>query len=196
MSTMYDDPPFPLGQLGGISGPTDVLVASSAPAGSDFYGIIKLFPDVNPITGRVRSNRVKKCLAVKNTSGITLAAKRLVTLKAGSLFEVDGYGFRTDGVTSGVVDEYLTAGVPNGEVFWITIDGPTEVALGLASQAAADTDLVALTSAASTDASTAGRAQTASVTTVGQHRSTFGRALSASATTAADILASVFFSRR
>jgi hypothetical protein len=119
-----------------------------------------------------------------------------VTLKSGSLFEVDGYGFRTDGVTSGVVDEYLTAGVPNGEVFWITIDGPTEVALGLASQAAADTDLVALTSAASTDASTAGRAQTASVTTVGQHRSTFGRALSASATTAADILASVFFSRR
>jgi len=194
--SMYDDPPFPLGQLGGFTGPSDVLVASGAAAGSDWYGIVKLFPDTNPITGRLRSNRVKKCLAVKNSTGITLAAKRLVTLKAGSLFEVDGYGFRTDGIVSGVVDEYLTAGVPVNEVFWITIEGPTEVALGLASQAAADTDLVALTSAASTDASTAGRAQTASVTTVAQLRSCFGRALSASATTAADILASVFFQRR
>ena len=196
MSSIYDDPPFPLGQLGGFIGQSDVLVASGAPLGSGWYGGVKVFPDINPITGRVRSNRLKKCLAVKNSSGITLAAKRLVTFKSGSMFEVDGYGFRTDGVASGVVDEYLTAGVPNGEVFWITIEGPTEVALGLASQAAADTDLVALTSAASTDASTAGRAQTASVTTIGQHRSNFGRALSASATTAADILASVFFTRR
>jgi hypothetical protein len=196
MSTMYEDPPFPLGQVLGTTTPSDILVSPSVPVGSNVYGMVKLFPDVNPITGRVRSNRIKKCLAVRNSSGITLAAKRLVSLKSGSLHEVDGYGFRTDGIVSGVVDEYLSGGCPAGEVCWITIEGPTEVSLGLASQAAADTDLVALTSAASTDASTAGRAQTANVTTVAQLRSVFGRALSASATTAADVLASVFLSRR
>jgi hypothetical protein len=88
-----------------------------------------------------------------------------------------------------VVDEHLTsAGVANNDVFWITVQGPTEVKLGPAQQAAVETSLVALTAAASTDSTTAGQAQTGAATFL--QAGYIGRALSAG-TTGQNVLALV-----
>jgi len=174
------DPPFALGQTLGVSSTSD---------GVGWVGAVKQFPDVVPSTGKIRSNRVKTCIAVRNTSGVALLPKRVVTFKSGSISEVDGYSNATDEISAGVVDEHLPAsGVANNDVFWITITGPTEVKLGPGQQAAADTSLVALTAAASTDSTTAGQAQTAAATYL--QAGYIGRALSAG-TTAQNVLALV-----
>jgi hypothetical protein len=152
-------------------------------------GVVKQFPDVNPTTGAIRSNRVKTCIAVRNTSGVTLLPKRVVVFKSGSLSEVDGYTSVTDQASAGVVDEHLaSSGVANNDVFWITVQGPTEVKLGPGLQAAANTTLVALTAATSTVSTTAGQAQTAAATFL--QNGYIGRALSAG-TTAQNVLAVV-----
>jgi len=174
------DPPFALGQTLGVSSTSD---------GVGWVGAVKQFPDVVPSTGKIRSNRVKTCIAVRNTSGVALLPKRVVTFKSGSISEVDGYTNLTDEVSAGVVDEHLPAtGVANNDVFWITVQGPTEVKLGPGQQAAVDTSLVALTAAASTDSTTAGQAQTGAATFL--QAGYIGRALSAG-TTAQNVLALV-----
>lgn len=178
--SLYDDPPFALGQTLGVSSATD---------GTSVVGEVKVFPDVNPTNGRVRSNRLKKCIAVRNASGVALLPKRVVVFKSGSFTEVDGYDADTTKVPAGVVDEHLPAGgVAANDVFWLTVEGPTEVKLGPAQEAAADTSLVALTAAASTHSTTAGQAQTAAVTYLQHHY--IGRALSAG-TTGQNVLAVV-----
>jgi hypothetical protein len=78
--------------------------------------------------------------------------------------------------------------VAANDVFWLTVEGPTEVKLGPNLQAAADTTLVALTAAASTDSTTAGQAQTAAATYL--QNGYIGRAISAG-TTAQNVLAIV-----
>jgi hypothetical protein len=123
------DPPFALGQTLGVTTATD---------GGNWVGAIKQFPDVDPVTGKVRSNRIKTCVAVRNGSGATLFAKRGVTFKAGSTIEVDGYAYedgRADKRIAGVVDEYLPpAGVASNDVFWVTVEGPTEILSSVATQ--------------------------------------------------------------
>lgn len=178
--SLYVDPPFALGQTLGVTSATD---------GTGWVGAVKVFPDVVPSTGKVRSNRVKRCIAVRNVSGVALLPKRVVVFKSGSHTEVDGYDADTTKVPAGVVDEHLpTGGVANNDVFWMTVEGPTEVKLGPASEAAADTALVALTAAASTHSTTAGQAQTGAVT---YHQHNYiGRALSAG-TTGQNVLAIV-----
>jgi len=186
--SLYDDPPIAMGQTLGLTTPNDSLVGPSAGYGTTVVGIVKLFPDVNPLTGKVRSNRIKKCISVKNSSGVTLYGKHLVSFKAGSTSEVDAYVRTTDQLPAGVVDEYLSsAGVANGDVFLITVEGPTEIFLGTGLAAAADSDIYAVSAAAggATDASTGGFAQTVSVTTVAQLRNLVGRALSTAASVAA-----------
>lgn len=174
------DPPFALGQTLGVSSTAD---------GVGWVGAVKQFPDVDPTTGKIRTNRIKTCIAVRNVSGITLLPARTVVFKSGSLSEVDGYDASTAVVPAGVVDEHLPAsGVANNDVFWITVQGPTEVKLGPAQEAAVDTALVALTAAASTHSTTAGQAQTAAVTYLQNHY--IGRALSAG-TTGQNVLAVV-----
>ena len=178
--SLLSDPPFALGQTLGVSSATD---------GTGWVGVVKEFPDVNPSTGVIRSNRLKTCIAVRNVSGVALLPKRLVTWKSGSLSEVDGYTRLTDAASAGVVDEHLPAtGVAANDVFWITVKGPTEVKLGPASDAAVDSALVALTAAASTHSTTAGQAQTGAATYL--QNGYIGRALSAGAT-AANVLAVV-----
>ena len=156
------DPPFGLGQTFGAASATD---------GTGWVGVVKLFPDVNPLTGRIRSNRVKKCIAVRNSSGVTLyPAKRGVSFKAGSFTEVDGY-HRLDGTSTvaiaGVGDEYLpSSGVAANDVFWVTVEGPTEILAGVATQP--DQTLVATTAHttnATSSAGTGGYAITANATT-------------------------------
>jgi hypothetical protein len=174
------DPPFALGQTLGVSSTAD---------GVGWVGAVKQFPDVDPDTGKIRSNRIKTCIAVRNVSGVALLPKRTVVFKSGSLSEVDGYNADTGKPVAGVVDEHLPAsGVANNDVFWITVQGPTEVKLGPAHEAAADTTLVALTAATSTVSTTAGQAQTAANTWLPVHY--IGRALSAG-TTGQNVLAVV-----
>jgi hypothetical protein len=92
-----------------------------------------------------------------------------------------------------VADEYLpSTGVAVNDVFWVTVDGPTEVSLGVANQAALGTTIVGLTAAASTDSATAGRAQTSANTLL--IPGYVGIALSAG-TTAQDILVNSKFIR-
>jgi hypothetical protein len=69
------DPPFSLGQTLGVTSATD---------GAQWVGVVKLFPDVNPQTGVVRSARVKKCIAVRNSSGSTISGKRAVAFASDS----------------------------------------------------------------------------------------------------------------
>lgn len=179
--SLHDDPPWDLGQTLGVSSTAD---------GKNWVGAVKVFTDVNPRTGTVRSARLKRCVAVRNLSGVALFPKKLVKFVDGSVSAVDAYTRLDNAVVAGVVDEYLpSTGVADKDVFWVTVDGPTEVSLGVASQAAINADIVALThtTAAATDGLTGGRAQTASVTTVAQALGYVGRAMSVG-TTGADIL--------
>lgn len=154
-----------------------------------------------------RSHHQVRCRLVKNSSGITLEPKRLVTFKDGTnRTEVDGYATTTaaDGKSVVVVDEWLTDGVPNGEYFWVAIEGPslvlTDIAGGANNLIPEDTILVALT-AATSQATTAGRVKPQATTAapdvlIKEVNGAFARAMSAKTTanTAADILA--FLSNR
>lgn len=162
------DPPFGLGQtwfsLGaGETAKNDSYhgIQSSASYGDNFTGAVKEFTDVNPTNGQVRTNRRKVCVCVKNTSAGALLPKRVVrfSLTAGKLFtEVDGYAAVTSEERVGVVDEWLpAAGVAVNDIFWVTVDGPTEVAHALSGTNIAAGDRLAVITAASSGATTAGR---------------------------------------
>lgn len=163
------DPPFGLGQTffslsaSQTSVPNDSLygIQSNAAYGDNFTGVVKEFTDVNPLTGLVRSNRRKVCVAVKNVSTVALAPKRLVTFNtsAGKLFsEVNGYSAVTNEERVGVVDEYLpSSGVAVNDIFWVTVDGPTEIAHALSGTNIAAGDRLAAITAAATTSTTAGR---------------------------------------
>lgn len=115
------DPPFSLGQTLGVTSATD---------GAQWVGAVKLFPDVNPQTGVVRSGALKKCVAVRNSSGSTLNGKRAVQFVSGSYTAVSGYKRETGGIIAGIADEFLpSAGVAANDVFWVTVEGPSEVSV-------------------------------------------------------------------
>jgi hypothetical protein len=155
--SLYVDPPWSLGQTLGVSSTAD---------GTGWVGAVKVFPDVDPKTGKVRSNRLKTCVAVRNSSGETLLPKRAVAFAAGSYSAVSGYTRLTNDVVAGVVDEFLPAtGVVANDVFWVTVDGPTEY---FVSQTVAVGDVVAAVTAHTTNATdaagTGGYGATVSVT--------------------------------
>jgi hypothetical protein len=193
------DPPFGLGQTWFSLGSGESIkndsyhgIQSSASYGDNFVGVVKEFTDVNPVTGQVRSNRRKVCIAVKNTATIALAPKRVVAFNtaAGKLFtEVNGYSASLNEERIGVVDEWLpAAGVTVNDIFWVTVNGPTEVSAALSGTAiTAGTRLAAITAAASTG-TTAGRATPSALTgsTTGQAndngRGVIGYAISAGTT--------------
>jgi len=106
--------------------------------GSSTVGRQKKFTDVNPITGALLSNELVTVVAVRNDTGGDVNAEDKVT--------INGY--------DGVVDEYLTKPVPEGEVFWLVIDGPTVVGgVRVRLQGSAPTE-VPLTRADATDPAT------------------------------------------
>lgn len=187
------DPPFALGQTLGVTSATD---------GKNWVGVIKQFPDVNPVTGVVRSNRVKTCVAVRNTSGGTLLPKRVVsfdTTTAGlAVFsETKGYAAVTNEERVGVVDEFLPAtGVAVNDVYWVTVEGPTEVAVALSGADIAVGDRLAAITAAASTGTTAGRVTRSGVgaATTGAGDASLGvigRACSTGATTGSAVLAVV-----
>lgn len=148
------DPPFALGQTLGVSSTAD---------GVGWVGAVKQFPDVNPTTGTVRSNRIKTCVAVRNISAGVLLPKKVVifstTAGLAGLSSVTGYTTALNTEHVGVVDEYISsAGVAVNDVFWVTVDGPTEVLASMAAAAAiAAGDRIASITAATSGAVTAGR---------------------------------------
>jgi len=197
---LQSDPPFVLGQTLGLLEPNDSLynLPSAANYGDNWVGVVKEFTDVNPITGVIRSNRRKVCVAVKNTSAGALLPKRVVRF-AGTgvaLFgAADGYAAVANEELVGVVDEFLpAAGVPVGDVFWLTVEGPTEVALALSGTDVAVRDRLAVATAATSGATTAGRVTVSplSASTAGGNNNgigVIGYAASAGATTGSNVLA-------
>lgn len=193
--SLYVDPPFSLGQTLGVSSTSD---------GTGWVGTVKVFPDVNPTTGVIRSNRVKKCVAVRNTSAGALLPKRVVRFAVGTagtavFSAVDGYAAVANNEVVGVVDEFLpSAGVAVNDVFWVTVQGPTEVAAALSGTDIAVGDRLACVTAANSTASgttgVGGRvgpsALTAGTANPGDNGiGVLGRACSVGATTGANVLA-------
>lgn len=188
--SFVNDPPFGLGQTLGVSSTDD---------GTGWVGTVKQFPDVDPTTGQVRSNRMKTCIAVRNTSGVTLYGKRLVQFATGSFAAVDQYARETNfngAVPAGVTDEHLSSsGVAANDVFWVTVLGPTEVNCG--GVVSAGSKLTAATAAAggATDASTGGKAVTATATVASNDGGLVAYAVSSAATTGDDALVFVTLGR-
>lgn len=125
MSSLYNDPKFGRGQILGI---TQTMYEAVNGDGSTVMGVKKHFRDENPNTGVLNSNREVSCIAVKNNTGGVLYAGEVAQLKAGALLtEVDAKA-TTSSIMMGVVDEYIPAsGVPDGEVFWLVVGGPSTV---------------------------------------------------------------------
>lgn len=186
--------------FGGIS--ANVTSANQAALAS-WLGTEKPFNDVNPNTGAVRSGRKVLCRLVKNSSGIALTPGRVVRFKVGTnRTEVDGYT-RLDGQgDSAVMDEYLpSSGVINGDYCWVVVEGPSTVKTALEGTALnvfAQNDLVIALTAATSQATTAGRVQAATyadATDVARVRAgAVGYAMSAMTTgqTNSDMLVDVF----
>jgi hypothetical protein len=129
---MTSDPGFNRGQTLGV---TVKLYEAENGDGSTVIGTRKEFRDENPRTGQLFSNRPVECIAVKNKSGSALTAGQVVKFKAaatsgqfggGILGEVDALATTSDALI-GVVDEYLTSSVADGEVFWLVVRGPSTV---------------------------------------------------------------------
>lgn len=187
----------------GVTPPTAFTVESTK-----WEGTLQAFKDIDPTTVAVgaktyRSNRDVICRLVRNVSDIALREKRLVTWAA------DYWGKRVDGYArlnnaanvAGVVDEFLSAGIPANDMGWIVVNGPTLVKTPLGADATnvfeQGTPLLALT-AATSQATTAGRVQpyysTSSVTDAqAQMQGVIGVALSAKTTgnTNVDILCDI-----
>jgi hypothetical protein len=125
MSTLTADPGFGRGQTLGV---TVTMYEAENGDGSTVVGVRKVFRDEDPKTGALKSNRTVECIAVKNTSGSALLPGAVAKFKdAAILSEVDGAA-TTSTALMGVVDEYLpAAGVPNNEVFWLVVRGPSTV---------------------------------------------------------------------
>lgn len=125
MSTLTADPGFARGQVLGI-----LWKAYDAENGdgSNVVGTRKVFRDENPKTGALNSNRTVECIAVKNTSGSALLPGQVAKFKDSAILsEVDGLA-TTSTALMGIVDEYLpAAGVPDGEIFWLVVRGPSTV---------------------------------------------------------------------
>lgn len=169
MSTLTADPGFGRGQTLGV---TVKMYEAENGDGSTVVGVRKVFRDEVPTTGAINSNRTVECVAVKNTSGSALLPGQVAKFKDSAILsEVDGLA-TTSTQLMGIVDEYLpAAGVPDGEVFWLVVRGPstvtktaTSVAAGAAyglsataGSAAAQSTNPLLGYAIATSASTSGR---------------------------------------
>jgi hypothetical protein len=170
----------------------------------DLEGTEAYFKDEVPQTGMApalkRSGRTKVCRLVRNSSGISLLPKRAVKWESGYRgTRVDGYCAVTAAECAGIVDDQLPAGgVADDDLFWVVRKGPclllTDLAGGANNVFSDGTVVVALT-AATSQATTAGRIAPQSLTGAtavlgGQIQNAIGKAMSAKTTanTNADIL--------
>lgn len=101
--------------------------------GTQYEGMVKVFEDVlysavgiKPGRGVAAGKKVA-CRLMRNLSGITLFAKRLVQIDPASPGRILGNQVVNFG-ESYPVDEFLpAAGVPNGDLFFLVIGGPALV---------------------------------------------------------------------
>jgi hypothetical protein len=187
----------------GVTPPSIFTVESTK-----YEGTLQPFKDIDPTTVAVgaktyRSNRDVICRLVRNVSTIALREKRLVTFASGYWNKrVDGYATLNNAANvAGVVDEFLSAGIPANDMGWVVVNGPTLVKTPLGADAtnvfSEGTLLLALT-AATSQATTAGRVQPFYDTSVvtdatNQLKGVIGVALSAKTTanTNVDILCDI-----
>jgi hypothetical protein len=123
-------------------GPTQTIDTDDY-AGVDHEGIQALFKDVDPSDGTaLRSGREVKAILVRNVTGGTLYKGAIVTWASTYIGKrVGGNCCVAMEQVAGVVDEHLSsAGVRNGDLFWLTVEGPT---LALKSRVAGDGVIVA-----------------------------------------------------
>ena len=128
MSTLTADPKFDRGHVLGIkwayydsvNQPQDLQIGD----GNTVKGTHSVFRDEHPYTGVLFSNATVECVAVKNVSGAELNAGESVQLDPDAVFGETGGAVAT---AFGIVDEYLTAPVKDGEVCWVVVRGPTVV---------------------------------------------------------------------
>lgn len=163
-------------------------------------GIRKTFKDVDySSTDSIkppRSGGEVECILVRNTSGIALLPGRVC------VWATTAQGRRVDGYTSldqgqpvaGIVDEFLpTAGVADDDLFWLVVKGPALVKKALSAATLAKDDYVVAITAATSQATTAGRivsivATSNATACQSQALNRIGIAMSTSATTDANIL--------
>lgn len=164
-------------------------------------GIKKVFKDLdysatspsNTSAKAPRSGGEVTCLLVRNSSGRALLPKSAVVWKAGAIGkEVDGFSYVDYQPVAGIVDEWLPAsGVPDKDLFWIAVKGPSICLKSADTNTIAYGDYVAaITAAASTTSTTAGRIlgigvtnQSTSVMSAAMNR--IGQAMSTSNTSGA-----------
>jgi hypothetical protein len=150
-------------------GTTDTLTSSYGQS-VGLEGHVGVFKDEVVSTGGIktlRSDRLQKCMIVRNVSGISLLPRQLVQWKSGYIGKrVGGYACTTNAQIAGVVDERLpSTGVPNHDLFWLQVQGPCLVNSSYAAIAdvTAGDPLTAITCSATTAATVSttnsGRAQ-------------------------------------
>lgn len=158
-------------------------------------GIRKVFKDLDYSGSGVGSRAPRTggeviCRLVRNSSGRALLPKMCVTWKAGYIgTRVDGFSAVESGPVAGIVDEWLpSAGVADGDLFWLAVKGPSLCLKESSTTTVAyDNWVAAITAAASTTSTTAGRvravaATTESTTTLSHALNRIGRAMSTSNT--------------
>jgi hypothetical protein len=170
-----ENPPFSRGETFNNGGTITADASTGLYGGYEHEGKIWEFEDLvynqSGVVGskQQRTNRMVKCMAVRNVSGIALLPSRLVSLQKGGtdgrfvLGRADGYSMAFAGSLVAVVDEWLpAAGVPDKDLFWAVVAGPTTVTTDPAGTTATNVfavgdEIVALTAAASTSSTTSGR---------------------------------------
>lgn len=132
----------------------------------DLEGRLRNFDNTDSATGvnaaqSKHTGRQVVARFVRNVSGITLEAKRIVKYATGHIGKrIDGYGTVNDERCAGVVDDHYATGILNNDLGWIIVQGPCLVKTDLASGAnnvISQGDVMLALTAATSQATTAGR---------------------------------------
>jgi len=127
---MQSYPQLPRGET--VYGPTATIDTNDY-VGVDNEGAEAKFPNVDA-NGVYRSMGFLYARLMRNVSGVTMYANRLVTHKADYRNRrFDGYSRTTACEAAGVIDPMLPAGgIRNGDACWVFFKGPVQVYTGLA----------------------------------------------------------------
>ena len=128
----------PLGTT--LYGTTSTIDTSDYGSSVITEGTKAVFDWTDPSDKTKKDNRKIHCIAVRNTSGITLM-RRMCVIWSSTAGErgkrVTGYSNVEAEEIAGVVDDRLgTAGVRNGDMFWLMVKGPVLATTCLAASAA------------------------------------------------------------
>jgi len=139
-------------------GQTATIDTSDYGTSTGIEGYPAVFPDTDPAdTTLRRSGGEVKAILVRNVSGITLFKCMAVVWSVRGK-RVNGYVTTTAAEYAGIVDDHLgSAGVRNGDMFWLIVGGPVLRYTPIATPTCSAGDvLYAKTAANSTGNTTAG----------------------------------------